>query len=125
MKETIHNTNTSKSDKNLWLGAVYGHAISTNDEDVFVGNNTITFQDAANNNFQPTADSLNYQWRLVTKAEVEKILTTTNADEYGGLNANLSYLLSDPNFDHNRDTEFGKWTVTSTATSTDGYYIFD
>ena len=125
MKETIHNTNTSKSDKNLWLGAVYGHAISTNDQDVFVGNNTITFQDAANNNFQPTADSLNYQWRLVTKAEVEKILTTTNADEYGGLNANLSYLLSDPNFDHNRDTEFGKWTVTSTAPSTDGNYIFD
>ena len=125
MKETIRNTNTSKSDKNLWLGAVYGHAINTNDEDVFVGNNTITFQDAANNNFQPTADSLNYQWRLVTKAEVEKILTTTNADEYGGLNANLSYLLSDPNFDHNRDTEFGKWTVTSTATSTDGSYIFD
>lgn len=125
MKETIHNTNTSKSDKNLWLGAVYGHAIRTNDEDVFVGNNTITFQDAANNNFQPTADNLNYQWRLVTKAEVEKVLTTTNADEYGGLNANLSYLLSDPNFDHNRDTEFGKWTVTSTAPSTDGNYIFD
>ena len=125
MKETIQSSNQSKSDKNLWLGAVYGHAISTNDEDVFVGNNTITFQDAANNNFQPTADSLNYQWRLVTKAEVEKILTTSNADEYGGLNANLSYLLSDPNFDRNRDTEFGKWTVTSTAPSTDGSYIFD
>lgn len=125
MKETIHSSDGNKSDKNLWLGAVYGHAISSNDQNVFVGNNVITFQDAANNNFAPTADSLNYQWRLVTKAEAEKILTTTNADEYGGLNANLSYLLSDPNFDHNRDTEFDKWAVTSSAASTDGNYIFD
>lgn len=127
MKEIIHNTKQSLStnDKNLWLGAVYGHGIYSTDENTFVGNNTITFQDAANNNFKPTADSLNYQWRLVTVDEVEKMLTTANADEFGGLNANLTYLLNDPNFDHDRDAEFGKWKVTSTASPTDGDYIFD
>lgn len=125
MKETIHNTNKNlkNKDKNLWLGAVNGHAIFSNDENMFVGNNTITFRDGAS--YTPDVNDLNYQWRLVTKEEAEKILTTENADEYGGLNANLSYLLSDPNFDHNRDTEFDKWAVNSTAASTDGNYIFD
>lgn len=117
MQEVIHSTNQTlkNTPKKLWLGAVYGHAtFDQNTAKTYVGDNTTAFYDAADG-ITPTADSLNYQWRLVPITDVEAMLTNTDADAYGGLNSNLSYLLSDPNFDHNRTQEFRKRTVTSTA----------
>lgn len=58
-----------------------------------------------------------YQWRLVSQDELEDMQTATTANSYGGLNANVSYLLTDPYFDRGQ-TSFGGsgvWTVESSA----------
>lgn len=127
LTEVIHNTNQSapyNDPKHLWLGAVYVH--DPDNQSVtkkYVGNYTTAYYDSVDINLSDATfrasrkDSLNYQWRFVPVREVETTLTTNDPDAFGGLNANVSYLLNDPNFDHERSTEFANWTVTSTGTT--------
>lgn len=135
LTEVIHNTNQNKpynDPKHLWLGAVYGH--DPNNQNItkaYVGDYTTAYYDSVDINLaDPTVrasrkDSLNYQWRFVPVSEVETTLTTTDPDAFGGLNANVSYLLSDPNFDRERSTEFANWTVTSTAATSTTDLVYD
>lgn len=115
----------------LWIGAVNGHDPKSSTAGTFVGKynsafyvESLTTSKGTNNQFTLTADSLNYQWRFVTLKQVQDALLSTNASQYGGLNINLNFLLSDPAFDIDRD-EFKNWTVTSTSTSASDTYRYD
>lgn len=86
------------------------------------------------NSGHQSVDSLNYQWRFVTKAQLEAALNNESAEAYGGLNYNINYLINDPYLDRNRNDEFALWTVTSQSTGStdianhsqdDNYFRYD
>lgn len=111
LKETITRSGTLTGSGTFYLGAVSG----TNG---VTGDNKTAYVDATN---QPTewegkaSVSPNYQWRIVTLDQLEGVQTATTADSYGGLNANVTYLLNDPFFDRSQNSFNGAWTVESNA----------
>lgn len=107
LKETITRTGAFTGDGTFYLGAVKG----TNGE---TGDNKTAYVDATNHpeDWEGKASvSPNYQWRIVTLAQLEGVQTATTADSYGGLNANVTYLLKDPFFDRSQNSFNGAWTV--------------
>lgn len=65
-----------------------------------------------------------FKWRFVTEDEMKAIATAQDADMWGGLLANVSYLISDPYFDNGRDDEFGKWNVEGEGTTGDNTKLY-
>lgn len=126
MKETLTNTSQS-SDLELYMGASYGESPEIGPDggyDVFVGDTvTFTTTEAFNSTFASGKEkAAYYQWILVPKSEIVDVYNKS-IEAGGGLNANFTYLLSDPLFDRNH-TDFTAWTenVKGSGTGTDKRY---
>lgn len=125
MKETL--TNTSKSDLELYMGASYGENPEIGPAggyDVFVGDTaTFTTTTAFNSTFASGKEkAAYYQWILVPKSEMVDVYYKS-IEAGGGLNANFTYLVTDPVFDRNHGN-FSAWTnnIKGSGTGTDKRY---
>lgn len=125
MKETL--TNTSQSDLELYMGASYGENPEIGPAggyDVFVGNTaTFTTTAAFNSTFASGKEkAAYYQWILVPKSEIVDVYNKS-IEAGGGLNANFTYLVTDPVFDRNH-SKFSAWTnnIKGSGTGTDKRY---
>lgn len=115
LKETINRSSGSPESADFYLGAVTGNNAGTHD-----ANRTSYMTTAISGSTNITSDE-NYQWRLITPTEFTEAQTATDANAYGGLNANVTYLLNDPYFDRNQ-TSFSAWTVSNASTTATGNY---
>lgn len=111
MKETL--TNTKQSDLELYMGASYGENPEIGPAggyDVFVGDTaTFTTTEVFNSTFASGKEkSAYYQWILVPKSEIKDVYNKS-IEAGGGLNANFTYLVTDPMFDRNHG-KFSAWT---------------
>ncbi len=125
MKETL--TNTSQSNLELYMGASYGENPEIGPGggyDVFVGDAaTFTTTTAFNSTFASGKEkAAYYQWILVPKSEIADVYNKS-IEAGGGLNANFTYLITDPLFDRNH-SNFSAWTdnVKGSGTGTDKRY---
>ena len=125
MKETL--TNTSQSDLELYMGASYGENPEIGPAggyDVFVGDTaTFTTTAAFNSTFASGKEkAAYYQWILVPKSEMVDVYNKS-IEAGGGLNANFTYLVTDPMFDRNHG-KFSAWTdgIKGSGTGTDKRY---
>lgn len=125
MKETL--TNTSKSDLELYMGVSYGENPEKGPArgyDVFVGDTaTFTTTTAFNSTFASGKEkAAYYQWILVPKSEMVDVYNKS-IEAGGGLNANFTYLVTDPVFDRNHG-KFSAWTdnIKGSGTGTDKRY---
>lgn len=125
MKETL--TNTSQSDLELYMGASYGENPEIGPAggyDVFVGDTaTFTTTAAFNSTFASGKEkAAYYQWILVPKSEIVDVYNKS-IEAGGGLNANFTYLVTDPVFDRNH-SKFSAWTnnIKGSGTGTDKRY---
>lgn len=125
MKETL--TNTSKSNLELYMGASYGENPEKGPAggyDVFVGDAaTFTTTTAFNSTFASGKEkAAYYQWILVPKSEMVDVYNKS-IEAGGGLNANFTYLVTDPVFDRNHG-KFSAWTdnIKGSGTGTDKRY---
>lgn len=125
MKETL--TRTLKSDLELYMGASYGENPEKGPAggyDVFVGYTaTFTTTTAFNSTFASGKEkAAYYQWILVPKSEMVDVYNKS-IEAGGGLNANFTYLVTDPVFDRNH-SKFSAWTnnIKGSGTGTDKRY---
>lgn len=125
MKETL--TNTSRRDLELYMGASYGENPEKGPDggyDVFVGDAaTFTTTTAFNSTFASGKEkAAYYQWILVPKSEMVDVYNKS-IEAGGGLNANFTYLVTDPVFDRNHGN-FSAWTnnIKGSGTGTDKRY---
>lgn len=125
MKETL--TRTLKSDLELYMGASYGENPEIGPDggyDVFVGDAaTFTTTKAFNSTFASGKEkAAYYQWILVPKSEMADVYNKS-IEAGGGLNANFTYLVTDPVFDRNH-SKFSAWTnnIKGSGTGTDKRY---
>lgn len=126
MKETLTNTKQS-DDLELYMGASYGENPEigpTGGDDVFVGDTaTFTTTEVFNSTFASGKEkAAYYQWILVPKSEIMDVYNKS-IEAGGGLNANFTYLVTDPMFDRNH-TGFEAWSknVIERGTGTDKRY---
>lgn len=111
MKETI--TASRNSDLELYMGASYGENPEIGPAggyDVFVGDTaTFTTTTVFNSTFASGKEkAAYYQWILVPKSEIKDVYNKS-IEAGGGLNANFTYLVTDPMFDRNHG-KFSAWT---------------
>lgn len=113
MKETL--TNESQSDDlELYMGASYGENPEigpvVGGYDVFVGDTaTFTTTEVFKSTFASGKEkAAYYQWILVPKSEIKDVYNKS-IEAGGGLNANFTYLVTDPMFDRNHG-KFSAWT---------------
>lgn len=125
MKETL--TRTLKSNLELYMGASYGENPEKGPDggyDVFVGDAaTFTTTKAFNSTFASGKEkAAYYQWILVPKSEMVDVYNKS-IEAGGGLNANFTYLVTDPVFDRNH-SKFSAWTdnIKGSGTGTDKRY---
>lgn len=125
MKETI--TASGNSDLELYMGASYGENPEIGPAggyDVFVGDTaTFTTTTVFNSTFASGKEkAAYYQWILVPKSEIADVYNKS-IEAGGGLNANFTYLVTDPVFDRNH-TGFEAWSknVIGSGTGTDKRY---
>lgn len=123
MKETI----TASGNLELYMGASYGENPEKGPAegyDVFVGD-TATFTTTTVFNFTFASGkekAAYYQWILVPKSEIMDVYNKS-IEAGGGLNANFTYLVTDPMFDRNHG-KFSAWTdsIKGSGTGTDKRY---
>lgn len=126
MKETL--TNTKQGELELYMGASYGvnPEIDPDDGgyDVFVGDTaTFTTTEVFNSTFASGKEkAAYYQWILVPKSEITDVYNKL-IEAGGELNANFTYLVTDPMFDCNHG-KFSAWTdsIKGKGTGTDKRY---
>lgn len=125
MKETI--TASGNSDLELYMGASYGENPEIGPAggyDVFVGDTaTFTTTTVFNSTFASGKEkAAYYQWILVPKSEIADVYNKS-IEAGGGLNANFTYLITDPLFDRNHN-KFSAWTnnIKGSGTGTDKRY---
>ena len=126
MKETL--TNTNQSDLELYMGASYGENPEigpvVGGYDVFVGDTaTFTTTEVFKSTFASGKEkAAYYQWILVPKSEIKDVYNKS-IEAGGGLNANFTYLVTEPMFDRNHG-KFSAWTdnIKGSGTGTDKRY---
>lgn len=125
MKETI--TASGKNDLELYMGASYGENPEKGPDggdDVFVGDTaTFTTTTVFNSTFASGNEkAAYYQWILVPKSEIMDVYNKS-IEAGGGLNANFTYLVTDPMFDRNHG-KFSAWTdsIKGSGNGTDKRY---
>lgn len=125
MKETL--IRIFNSDLELYMGASYGVNPEKGPDrgcDVFVGDAaTFTTTEVFNSTFASGNEkAAYYQWILVPKSEIMDVYNKS-IEAGGGLNANFTYLVTDPMFDRNH-TGFEAWrkNVIGSGTGTDKRY---
>lgn len=123
MKETL--IRIFNSDLELYMGASYGVNPEIGPDggcDVFVGDTaTFTTTKVFKSTFASGKEkAAYYQWILVPKSE---IIDNKSIEAGGGLNANFTYLVTDPMFDRNH-TGFEAWSknVIESGTGTEKRY---
>lgn len=126
MKETLTNTSKRK-ELELYMGASYGENPEIGPDggyDVFVGDTaTFTTTTVFNSTFASGKEkAAYYQWILVPKSEMVDVYNKS-IEAGGGLNANFTYLVTDPAFDRNHGN-FSAWTdnIKGSGTGTDKRY---
>lgn len=119
MTETL--ATTSGSSKTVYLGAKKGVNEATGTDNSDLADDVVAFTETQS----IQTNNLYYQWRIITQTQMEQAMKDKNYTFFGGLNPNVSYLLSDPFFDRNRKTGFAKWTVSGNGTSTNNTYRYD
>ena len=126
MKETLTNESQS-SDLELYMGASYGVNPEKGPDrgyNVFVGDTaTFTTTEAFKSTFASGKEkAAYYQWILVPKSEIMDVYNKS-IEAGGGLNANFTYLVTDPMFDRNHG-KFSAWTgnIKGSGTGTDKRY---
>lgn len=124
MKETLTNESQS-SDLELYMGASYGVNPEKGPDrgyNVFVGDTaTFTTTEVFNTTFASGKEkAAYYQWILVPKSEIMDVYNKS-IEAGGGLNANFTYLVTDPMFDRNH-TGFEAWSKNGRGTGTDKRY---
>lgn len=126
MKETLTNTKQS-SNLELYMGASYGENPEKGPAggyDVFVGDTaTFTTTAAFNSTFAYGKEkAAYYQWILVPKSEIADVYNKS-IEAGGGLNANFTYLITDPMSDRNH-SNFSAWSenVKGSGTGTEKRY---
>ena len=112
MKETLTNESQS-SDLELYMGASYGVNPEKGPDrgcDVSVGDTaTFTTTTVFSSTFASGKEkAAYYQWILVPKSEIMDVYKKS-IEAGGGLNANFTYLVTDPMFDRNHG-KFSAWT---------------
>lgn len=112
MKETLTNTK-QQNDLELYMGASYGENPEIGPDggyDVFVGDTaTFTTTEVFKSTFASGKEkAAYYQWILVPKSEIMDVYNKS-IEAGGGLNANFTYLITDPMFDRNHG-KFSAWT---------------
>lgn len=124
-KETLINPKKSKLE--LYMGASYGENPEIGPkggDDVFVGDTaTFTTTEVFKSTFASGKEkAAYYQWILVPKSEIMDVYNKS-IEAGGGLNANFTYLVTDPMFDRNH-TGFEAWSknVIGSGTGTDKRY---
>ena len=124
-KETLFGT--SQSDLELYMGASYGENPEIGPDggyNVFVGDTaTFTTTTEFNSTFASGKEkAAYYQWILVPKSEIIGVYNKS-IEAGGGLNANFTYLVTDPMFDRNHG-KFSAWTdnIKGRGTGTDKRY---
>lgn len=127
MKETLTRKFIIKSDLELYMGASYGENPEKGPKggyDVFVGDAaTFTTTKAFKSTFASGKEkAAYYQWILVPKSEIVDVYNKS-IEAGGGLNANFTYLVTDPMFDRNHG-KFSAWTgnIKGSGTGTDKRY---
>lgn len=123
MKETI--TASGSSDLELYMGASYGENPEIGPDggyNVFVGDTaTFTTTEVFKSTFASGKEkAAYYQWILVPKSEIMDVYNKS-IEAGGGLNANFTYLVTDPMFDRNH-TGFEAWSKNGRGTGTDKRY---
>ena len=125
MKETL--TNKKQGNLELYMGASYGENPEIGPDggyNVFVGDTaTFTTTTEFNSTFASGKEkAAYYQWILVPKSEIMDVYNKS-IEAGGGLNANFTYLVTDPMFDRNH-TGFEAWSknVIERGTGTDKRY---
>ncbi len=125
MKETL--TRIYNSNLELYMGASYGvnPEIGPDEggDDVFVGDTaTFTTTEVFNSTFASGEKAAYYQWILVPKSEIMDVYNKS-IEAGGGLNANFTYLVTDPMFDRNHG-KFSAWTdsIKGSGNGTDKRY---
>lgn len=123
MKETI--TASGNRDLELYMGASYGVNPEIGPDggyNVFVGDTaTFTTTEVFNSTFASGNEkAAYYQWILVPKSEIMDVYNKS-IEAGGGLNANFTYLVTDPMFDRNH-TGFEAWSKNGRGTGTDKRY---
>lgn len=123
MKETL----IKRDHLELYMGASYGENPEkgpTGGDDVFVGDTaTFTTTEVFKSTFASgTEKAAYYQWILVPKSEIMDVYNKS-IEAGGGLNANFTYLVTDPMFDRNH-TGFEAWSknVIESGTGTEKRY---
>lgn len=132
MKETLTKEkealiNTKKSKLELYMGASYGENPEIGPkggDDVFVGDTaTFTTTEVFKSTFASGKEkAAYYQWILVPKSEIMDVYKKS-IEAGGGLNANFTYLVTDPMFDRNHG-KFSAWTdsIKGSGTGTEKRY---
>lgn len=59
------------------------------------------------------------QWRLVTRNQLNEVLSATDADAYSGLNADMTYLIKGASFGRNDTDAQNYWTTSSSGSASD------
>ena len=128
MKETLtRRTFIIRDHLELYMGASYGVNPEKDPDDggydVFVGDTaTFTTTTVFSSTFASGEKAAYYQWILVPKSEIMDVYNKS-IEAGGGLNANFTYLVTDPMFDRNH-TGFEAWSknVIESGTGTEKRY---
>ena len=122
---------TGSTTTDYHLGGAYGAHQTSHSELTQHGSNydkcTYTTADIKNNETEVTVSGgtkvkINelYQWRIVTEEQLTAAVEAQNAGLYGGLNANISYLIVDQDFSSRNTGFYSSWnTVAGTNTPAD------
>lgn len=122
LKETVTLVNGSNTSYGyFYVGAVHGNNENGHDNDA--SRTAYWYTEDGTNIPAEVQNNSNYQWRFVSREDFHSAQTSTDPNAFGGMNANVTYLLEDPYFSRNLTTFSTNWKVStaeSTKTATDG-----
>lgn len=117
---------TGSTTTDYHLGGAYGAHQTSHSELTQHGSNydkcTYTTADVKNNETEVTVAGGTkvtikelYQWRIVTEAQLTSVVAAQNSGLYGGLNANISYLIIDQDFSSRNTGFYNSWSTVAGA----------
>ena len=117
---------TGSTTTDYHLGGAYGAHQTSHSELTQHGSNydkcTYTTADVKNNETEVTVAGGTkvtikelYQWRIVTEAQLTSVVAAQNSGLYGGLNANISYLIVDQDFSSRNTGFYNSWSTVAGA----------
>lgn len=110
------------TDKEFYIGARYGvYSATVPSTDAQPADNTDSGNDQlvtfSATDHSADAYAKNFMWQLISGDELAQVVDASSIDQYGGLNANISYLIRDGYFDRHVDEDFADWQRIDETTS--------